>query len=373
MMDKEWAEANNTVTVQDYKAKVDNFSVRNANGTGPYSLVSREQDVKTVLKRNDGYWGKGEFPVGITEITYLVIKADATRVAALLSGEVDFVQDMPVQDIDRLEKTAGLRVTLGPENRSIFLGMDVASPELKTSNVKGKNPFADKRVRQAMNMAIDREAIKRAVMRGQSVPAGVIAPPFVNGYTRELDALPKVDLDKAKALLKDAGYPDGFQVTLHCPNDRYINDEGICQAATAMLAKIGVKVNLMAQPKGPHFTLIQKNPPETEFYLLGWGVPTYDSHYIFSFLYHTRSGKDGTWNATRYSNADVDKKIQSLTGEVNAAKRNATIADIWKTLSDDTVYIAVHHQTLAYAMKRDLEIEVSPENQVHMKFVAVKQ
>jgi peptide/nickel transport system substrate-binding protein len=372
MMDKEWAEANNTVTVQDYKAKVDNFAVRNANGTGPYTLVSREQDVRTVLKRNDNYWGKGEFPLGISEITYLTIKSDATRVAALISGEVDFVQDVPVQDIDRLEKSGNLRVNLGPENRTIFLGMDVGSSELKTSNIKGKNPFADKRVRQAINMAIDREAIKRAVMRGQSVPAGVIAPPFVNGYTKELDAIPKVDLDKAKGLLKDAGYADGFAVTLHCPNDRYINDEGICQAAAAMLAKIGVKVNLVAQPKGPHFTLIQKQPPETEFYLLGWGVPTYDSHYIFSFLYHTRSGKDGTWNATRYSNPQVDQKIQSLTSEVNAARRNATIADIWKTLSDDTVYIALHHQGLAYAMKGDLDIKVSPENTVHMKFYAAK-
>ena len=372
MMDKEWAETNNTVTVQDFKEKKDNFAVRNANGTGAYVLVSREQDVRTVLKRSDTYWGKGAFPVGISEIVYLTIKSDATRIAALLSGEVDLVQDVPVQDIDRLEKTPNLKVNLGPENRTIFLGMDVASPELKTSNVKGKNPFADKRVRQAVNMAIDREAIKRVVMRGQSVPAGVIAPPFVNGYTKELDLLPKVDVSQAKALLKDAGYADGFQITLNCPNDRYISDEGICQAATAMLAKIDIKVNLVAQPKGPHFTLIQKSPPETDFFLLGWGVPTYDSHYIFSFLYHTRSGKDGTWNATRYSNPDVDKKIQSLAGEIDSGKRNATIADIWKTLGDETVYIALHHQTLAYAMKSDLDIQVSPENQVHMKFVAAK-
>jgi len=372
MMDKEWSEANNTVTVQDYKGKKDNFAVRNANGTGPYVLVSREQDVRTVLKRNDAYWGKGEVALGVSEITYVVIKSDATRVAALLSGEVDFVQDVPPQDIDRLEKTATLKVNFGPENRTIFFGMDVASPELKTSNIKGKNPFADKRVRQAMNIAIDREAIKRAVMRGQSVPAGVIAPPFVNGYTKELDALPKVDLAKAAALLKEAGYPDGFQVTLHCPNDRYINDEGICQAGTAMLAKIGIKVNLMAQAKGPHFTLIQKNPPETEFYLLGWGVPPYDSHYIFSFLYHTRSGSDGSWNATRYTNADIDAAIQSLNREIDTAKRNAAIARIWKTLSDETNYIALHHQMLAYGMKRDFDIPVSPENTVYMKFVAAK-
>ena len=161
-------------------------------------------------------------------------------------------------------------------------------------------------------------------------------------------------------------------MTLHCPNDRYINDEGICTASTAMLAKIGIKVNLVAQPKGPHFTLIQKNPPETEFYLLGWGVPTYDSHYIFSFLYHTRAGSDGSWNATRYSNPEIDAAIRSLTTEVDTAKRNATIAKIWGKLADETVYVALHHQVLAYAMKSDLNIPVSPENQVHMKFVAAK-
>lgn len=372
IMDKEWSEANNTVTVQDYKAKKDNFAVRNANGTGPYVLVSREQDVKTVLKRNEAYWGKGEYPVGISDITYVVIKSDATRVAALLSGEVDFVQDVPVQDIDRLEKTPGLKVNLGPENRTIFFGMNVGAPELSSSNIKGKNPFADKRVRQAINMAIDREAIKRAVMRGQSVPAGLIAPPFVHGYSKELDALPKVDVAKATALLKEAGYPDGFQVTLNCPNDRYVNDEGTCQAGTAMLAKIGIKVNLVAQAKGPHFTLIQKTPPETDFYLLGWGVPTYDSHYIFSFLYHSRAGSEGTWNATNYANPSVDSDIRSLSSEVDVGKRDATIAKLWSTLADETVYIALHHQMLAYAMKSDLDIPVATDNSVHIKFVAAK-
>jgi peptide/nickel transport system substrate-binding protein len=372
MMSKKWSQANNTVTVQDYKEKKDNFAVRNANGTGPYVLVAREQDVRTQLRRNEDYWGKGEFPLGVSEITYLTIKSDATRIAALLSGEVDFVQDVPVQDIDRLEKTPGIKVNFGPENRTIFLGLDVASPELKSSNIKGKNPFADKQVRQALNMAIDREAIKRVVMRGQSIPAGVIAPPFVNGYPKELDRLPKVDLAQAKALLQQAGFADGFQVTLNCPNDRYVNDEGICQAVTAMLAKIGVKVNLVAQPKGPHFTLIQKNPPETEFYLLGWGVPTYDSHYIFSFLYHTRSGREGGWNGTRYSNSALDSKIENLAAEIDVVKRNAAIADIWKALSEETIYLALHHQQLAYAMKSELDIPVSPDNQVHMKFIAAK-
>jgi peptide/nickel transport system substrate-binding protein len=171
MMDRRWCEANNTVTVQDYKNKKDNFAVCNANGTGPYRLVSREQDVKTVLRRNEDYRGKAQFALGVEEISYLTVKADATRVAALLSGDVDLVQDVSTH-IDRLQKTPGIKVNIGPENRTIFLGMDVGSPELKTSDVKGRNPFADRRVRQAMNTAIDREAIKRAVMRNQAVPAG---------------------------------------------------------------------------------------------------------------------------------------------------------------------------------------------------------
>ena len=187
IMSKEWAEANNAAKPQDFKNKEENFAVRNANGTGPFVLVSREPDVKTVMKRNEAYWGRGEVPLEMTELILTTIKQDATRVAALLSGEVDFVQDVPVQDIERLKGTPSLRVTEGPENRSIFLGFDVGSKELASSDVKGKNPFADKRVRQAMNMSINRQAIQRVVMRGQSVPAGSIIAPFVNGYKKEYD------------------------------------------------------------------------------------------------------------------------------------------------------------------------------------------
>jgi peptide/nickel transport system substrate-binding protein len=184
IMDKEWAEANNATKTQDFKNKEENYAVRNANGTGAFQLVSREPDVKTVMKRNDAYWGKGaDVPLEISEIIYTPIKSDATRVAALLSGEVDFVQDVPVQDIERLKNTPNLRVTEGPENRTIFFGLNVAAKDLKTDNVEGKNPLADKKVRQAMNMAINRQAIQRVVMRGQSVPTGVIMPPFVNGWT----------------------------------------------------------------------------------------------------------------------------------------------------------------------------------------------
>src|SRR6266850_3926933 len=212
VMSKKWAEANNATKPQDFKNKEENFAVRNANGTGAFVLVSREPDVKTVVKRNDAYWGRGEVPLEITELTLTTIKQDATRVAALLSGEVDIVQDVPVQDIERLKASPSLRVTEGPENRSIFFGFDVGSKELASSDVKGKNPFADVRVRQAVNVAINRQAIQRVVMRGQSVPAGAIVGPFVNGYKKEFDNVGPPDVVKAKGLLAAAGYPNGFSV-----------------------------------------------------------------------------------------------------------------------------------------------------------------
>jgi peptide/nickel transport system substrate-binding protein len=371
IMSKKWAEAHNAVKPQDFKNREENYAVRNANGTGPFALVSREPDVKTVVKRNDAYWGRGEVPLEITELTLTTIKQDATRVAALLSGEVDVVQDVPVQDIERLKGSPNLRVNEGPENRSIFFGFDVASPELASSDVKGKNPFADVRVRQAVNVAINRQAIQRVVMRGQAVLAGSIVGPFVNGYKKEYDVVSPPDVAKAKALLASAGYPNGFSVSLHCPNDRYLNDEAICQAAVGMLGQAGIKINLISQSKSLHFPALQNL--KTDFYLLGWGVPTYDSDYIFSYLYHTREGARGGWNSTRYSNPAVDKQIQSLSTETDKAKRDATIAAIWDKLLADQVYVAIHHQMLAHAMKNDFDVPVRTDNVIFFKHVAFKK
>ncbi|MFN3482721.1 MAG: ABC transporter substrate-binding protein, partial [Rhabdaerophilum calidifontis] len=181
------------------------------------------------------------------------------------------------------------------------------------------------------------------------------------------------DVAAAKKLLADAGYPNGFQTTLHCPNDRYVNDEAICQAVVGMWGAIGIKVNLVSQSKSIHFTLLQKQPPESDFYMLGWGVPTFDSDYIFSFLYHTRAGSRGSWNATRYSNPEIDKLIQTLSAETDLAKRNATIAQIWAKLKADTVYIPVHHQALSYGMKAEFDIPVDVSNQPKLKFVSFKR
>lgn len=366
IMDKDWAEANNAVDVQDFEGGEETFSSRNANGTGPYRLISREPDAKTVLEIFDGYWGKGKFPLDVTKIVYTPIQNAATRVAALLSGEVHFMQDLPVQDLQRVANKSGLKVEKAPQNRVIFFGINQGDADIKSDNITGKNPFGDKRVRQAMNMAINREAIQKVVMRDQSIPAGIVLPPFVNGWTEELDRLPENDIAKAKALMADAGYSDGFSVTLNCPNDRYINDEAICQAAVGMMAQIGIKVNLDAKPKAQHFPLI--NNLETDFYMLGWGVPTFDSEYIFNFLVHTKGPKYGSWNGSRYSNTDIDAKIQSLASETDLEKRNATIAEIWDVVQEEVLYLPIHHQVLNWGMTTNIETIVQPEDQPKVKY-----
>jgi peptide/nickel transport system substrate-binding protein len=370
IMDKTWTETNNAVTVQEAGSTDDNYAVRNANGTGPYVLESRDPDVRSVLKINENHWA--ETKPQVTEIIYLPIADNATRVAALLSGEVDLVQDVPVQDIERLSSTAGLKVETGPENRFIYFGYRVTEEPLKSSNITDKNPLSDVRVREAMHLAVDRNAIKQVVMRGQSMPTGVANPPFVNGWTPELDAYPeKADIEGAKKLLADAGYADGFTITLDTPNNRYINDEAISQAVVGMLGQIGIKATLASRPITQHSPLIQN--ADTDFYLLGWGVPTFDSAYTFNDLIHSKEGHYGAYNPGGYSNKELDAKIESLATEVDLDKRNATIGEIWAKVQEDHVLLPIHNQVLAYAMKEGLSLAVHPENQPRLYNVTIGQ
>jgi peptide/nickel transport system substrate-binding protein len=274
------------------------------------------------------------------------------------------VQDVPVQDIERLSGTDGIKVETGPENRVIYFGYKFGDAPLKSSNVTDKNPFNDPKVREAMELALDREAIKRVVMRGQSIPTGVANPPFVNGWTPELDAFPAPDIEKAKALLAEAGYPNGFTVTLDTPNNRYVNDEAISQAYVGMLGQIGIQVTLASRPIAQHSPLIVNG--ETDFYLLGWGVPTFDSAYVFNDLVHTKTGNYGAYNPGGYSNPEIDAKIESLGTETDVEKRDATIAEIWEVVKADRVLMPVHNQVLAYAMKSNINLAVHPENQPRM-------
>ena len=293
IMSKAWSEKNKTQNVQDYKAREENYASRNANGTGPYILKSWEPDKRTLFVANPNWWDKREG--NVTEIVYTPIKADATRIAALLSGDVDLVTDLPVQDVTRLRGEAKLKVLDGHEVRTIFIGMDQYSPELKYASVKGKNPFKDMRVRKALNISVDRETIRRVTMRGLSIPAAIMVAPGVHGHSPDIDKVAGADAAGARKLLAEAGYPNGFEFGLDCPNNRYVNDEEICQALVGMWARIGLKAKLNAQPMATFIAKIQNF--DHDAYMLGWGVVNLDANYTLQSLVRTKTtGADGSFN-----------------------------------------------------------------------------
>jgi len=366
IMDSGWAAEHDVETPQDFASGEESYAVRNANGTGPFELVSREQDTRTEMVRNDNYWGRDRYPMEVSRQVFQPIESSATRVAALLSGEIDMILDAPVQDIARLREAEGIKVEQAPQNRTIFLGMHQGRETLVNSETEG-NPLADERVRRAMYHAINAEAIRRSVMRGNSQPAGVIMPPFVNGYTEALDERLPYDPEGARKLLAEAGYPEGFDITLHCPNDRYINDEEICEAVTGLLGRVGIDVNLVAQPKSVHFGELQRG--EYDFYMLGWGVPTLDSEYVFNFLFHSRDGNRGSWNFTGYADDRVDELTQAMAREVDTEARNEIIAEAWQRVQDDVVYLPIHHQVLSWAMNEEIQHPVQSENNPYMHYV----
>jgi peptide/nickel transport system substrate-binding protein len=369
IMSKAWAEKNRSANVQDYKAKEENFASRNVMGTGAYRILSWQPEQRIMMARNEAWWDKNTG--NISQVVYTPIKSESTRVAALLSGDVDMLTDVPTQDVDRLRTDKKLKVVDGPEVRTIFFAPDIGSNELKYSSVKGKNPFKDKRVREALSIAIDREAIKRNIMRGLSVPAALIVAPGVNGYDKGLDAVAKADVEKAKKLLADAGYPSGFEFQLNCPNNRYVNDEKICQAAIAMWARIGVKVNLASENMATYIQKVQNF--DTSMYMLGWGVATYDALYSLQSLARTRtSGPDGNFNFSKLSDPALDKLIDSMKGETDVAKRNGMVRDALVRLRDETLLIPLHHQIRPWVMKAGVTTVHRSDDRPEARFTSMQ-
>ncbi len=368
IMSKSWSEKNKTTNTQDYKAKEENYASRNVNGTGPYKITGWTPDQRITMVINKDWWGKHSG--NVTEVIYTPIKSDPTRVAALLSGDVDMLTDLPVQDVARLRQDPKLKVLDGHEVRTIFIALDEYSPELKFSDVKGKNPFKDKRVREALSIAIDREAIKRNTMRGLSLPAAIIVAPGVNGHTPDIDVPVKADPERAKKLLADAGYPSGFELQLNCPNNRYVNDEEICQNVVAMWARIGVKTKLVAESMATFIQKVQNF--DTSAYLLGWGVATFDAQYSLQSLIRTRTtGADGNFNYGRISNPKIDALVDAMKTETDVAKRNAQIREALILTRDEVHSIPLHHQLRPWAMKKGVTTLHRADDRPEARFTSV--
>jgi peptide/nickel transport system substrate-binding protein len=370
IMSKAWCEEHHATEPVVFGGSEDSFAMRNAMGTGPYKLVSREPDRRTVVERNPGWWDK---PVGNADhIEFNVISSAATRVAALLSGEMDMIYSVPPQDIKRIAATPGIHLIQGPELRTIYLGMDMWRDELASSDVKGKNPFKDQRVREAVALAIDEPTIVNRVMLGLGHPSWEMWGPGVNGYVAALDQRPKVDPAKAKSLLADAGYPSGFRVALDCPNDRYVMDEQVCTAITSMLARIGIKADLLAQTKAKYFAKILAPRYDTDFYMLGWTPATYDAHNVLYTLLGTRSGGRGEVNVAGYSNPALDELITKIGVEADPAKRAAMIDDAAKVIQQDVPVIPLHQQMIVWAARDNIQLAQPADNFFPFRYIVVK-
>ncbi|MEZ5644522.1 MAG: ABC transporter substrate-binding protein [Burkholderiaceae bacterium] len=369
IMSKSWSEENQATRPVDRRKGVENAASFRANGTGPFRLRERQPNVKTSFVRNGNYWGKIEG--NVVNVEFTPIGNDATRVAALLSGQVDVIEPVPLQDVARINAGGKSKVLQAPELRTIFLGMDQKRDELLFSSVKGKNPFKDKRVRQAFYQAIDINGIQRTVMRGASNPTALMVGPGINGFDAALNKRLPYDPEAARKLLADAGYPSGFEVTMNCPNDRYVNDGAICQAVSANLARIGVKINLQAETKGTYFPKILRR--DTSFYLLGWTPGTYDSHNPLNALMRCVDDKgSGQFNLGSYCNPKVDELTVKIQSETDQAKRQAMIAEAFKIHADDVGHLPLHQQALAWGVASNVTLKQRADNFMPFRYISVK-
>lgn len=372
IMSKAWVEKNGVAQVFAESRRDRAHTFAHANGTGPFVLVSREIGNRTVMRRNDAYWSNAQSPVEITELIYRSLPNDTERVQALVSGEVDFIQDVPVNELPRLQANKALTVNTGPENTSVFLGLNVGPGSRSEVGTENRNPLADRRVREAISTAINRQAIQRGVLLGQAIPTGTVAPSSINGYPRQLDRFPPFDAARAKALLTEAGFAGGFQMKLDCPREGYTRSEAICRAVAAQLAQVGITIEPVVRSLPDHLALIRNQAVRPDAYLFGISVPTFDSEQILSALFHSRSGKAGQLNATQFGNAEVDRLIESLSGQIDFSTRTQSIAQVWRIVQEEMIYVPLHIQTVAYAMKADVNIAVDIEDQPKLKFARLR-
>ena len=368
MMSKIWAERNGAVEPADLSKLQEGYASRNANGTGPFMLKERQPDVKTVLVPNPTWWDARKH--NLDDVTFLRIANDSTRVAALLSGEIDMIYTVPPQDMQRLSQTQGVRILEKPELRVVFFGLDQMSPALRTSDIRDRNPFKDIRVRKALYQAIDIEAIRTKVMRNASVPVGNMIAHGIKGFDDEADKRLPYDPPTAKRLLAEAGYPDGFGFTMDCPNDRYVNDAAICEAVAAMFSRVGVRAELNAQTRNKHFgKLLNK---ESDFYMLGWTPTTYDAHNAIWNLMMTSNDKDiGGNNVLGYSNKRVDELGRAIGVELDPAKRNAMIKEALIIHRDEVGHLPLHQQTVVWAARATVHLTQQADNTFPLRLVTV--
>jgi peptide/nickel transport system substrate-binding protein len=370
MMSKAWCAQHSAEKAQDFNGKQEMFTVRNAMGTGPFRLERYEPDVRVTLKRNDAWWGWADKRAGNLEtVTFTSIRSDATRLAALSSGEVDLVLDPPFQDVERLKSDARLAVASTGDIGTQYFTFDQARDELLYGDVKGKNPFKDIRVRRAVAHALNIDLIVQKVLRGQATPTGSLVSPRVDGYDKDLDQRLPFDPARARALLAEAGYPSGFGVTLDCVNVGY--REAVCQAAAAMLTQVGIRAQVRSSPTNTFFPRL--STANTSFVEFGWTAAP-DPWTTLNGLFRTFDASGmGTFNAGRYSNSKLDMLIDAVRTEPDLTKRRARVGVALRMLHDDLAYIPLYRRQLNWAMKKNVSVAMWPNDTMELRWVKVRE
>ncbi len=367
IMDSDWTTANGAeLPARD----AENFATRNANGTGPFTLASRDPGVRTTLAPFAGWWDEAEH--NVTEAIFTPISNPSTGLAALLSGEIDFIEPIPLQDVGQVEGRDGFKVIEGLETRIIMFGFGHEHDKLLYSqDVTDANPFTDPKVRLAVAHALDVDSIDRVVMRGKIEPASQLVPEGISGYSEANAARPAYDPDRAKALLAEAGYPDGFSFGLVCTNDRYINDEALCRAAASMLTAVGLKAELTTVPVRGYWEQLRAD--DFDMYLLGWSPGTFDVEHPVRFLLHSQDDEArlGSWNFGNYSNPRVDALLPMIQQELDPAARQAMIDELVAITQEDVAYIPLYTQPLIWAAKENIDLTQRADNFFLLRWVTV--
>ena len=357
MVSQAWCRQHGVEKAQDFNGKQETFAVRHANGTGPYRLVAYQPDMQVQLARHD-----------VTAATFLTIRSDATRLAALASGEVDLVLDPPFQDVTRLQRDARLRVVSTTDLGTQYLAFDQARDELAGSDVKGRNPFKDRRVRQAVAHAINVDLIVQKVLRGQGTPTGSFVAPLVDGHLPELDRRLPFDPARARSLLTEAGYPGGFSVTLDCVNISW--REAVCQAAAAMLSQVGIRTQLRSSPTNQFFPKLSQGT--ASFMEFGWSPQT-DPWSTLNGLFRTFDpAGGGTFNAGRYSNPQLDALIDAVRTEPDLTRRRARVGVALRLIHDDLPLLPLYRRTLNWAMAARVQVKPWPNDTLELRWVQMR-
>lgn len=347
IMSKVWAERHGAQLSSRLGDDEWDYAETHANGTGPFMLEEFEPGERTVLVRNAQWWGLEEHPHNIDRIVQTRVDDPALGAELLFAGEIDLLQSPPADQLEQIAASPDLKIEQAETNQTLYVGFDQASTELRSSNVEGRNPFADVRVRKAFYHGIDIERIVEA-LHGLAVPTGILIWPKGVGYSEELDQRLPHDPDKAKALLAEAGYPAGFDVRFDCPAYR----EPVCSIIAASLSEIGIEVDVALQHASEVGDKIQART--SDFFYWGHSEP-FDSIWPFKDRYRS----DAEFAGTGYADPEVDALIDHIERELVTYGRDGLIEKVWRKVLGDVVYVPLYRPINPWALRADLDLPIS--------------